>query len=308
MKIHFDNVDFNSSTGPNTFGRRLAQGLIVEGHEISLSGYDADVSIVFISPTGNKLAKKVIQRLDGIWTKPNEFIVKNSSIKSLYESANAIIHQTNFDKIFIESNWGTRTQSYVINNGINVTPITQFKSAAIAQIRSQYDYVFVCSANWHRQKRLKENTELFFHIRKLLNKKCCLIVMGNAPDHLVSDKDIFYTNSIPQEICLEIFSAADWMIHLAWRDHCPNTVVECLSQQTPVICTSDSGTNELINGFGISLNEQFINDLLPYDYDVPPQINVEQLKTLIKPNKQLCPDVSMKKCVANYVDVIKNIF
>ncbi len=51
-----------------------------------------------------------------------------------------------------------------------------------------------------------------------VNRRCGLIIMGNRPDYLAKDSDIYYTGLIPHETCLEIFAASDWMIHLAWLD------------------------------------------------------------------------------------------
>ena len=36
----------------------------------------------------------------------------------------------------------------------------------IQKLREKYDKAFVCSASWHRQKRLQENTELFLLLKK----------------------------------------------------------------------------------------------------------------------------------------------
>jgi hypothetical protein len=53
MKIHLDNVNVSAKTGPNTFAKRLAKAFFESGHEVILnSGKDADVSIVFIEPSG----------------------------------------------------------------------------------------------------------------------------------------------------------------------------------------------------------------------------------------------------------------
>jgi hypothetical protein len=102
MKVHFDGVNFNSLSGPNTFAGRLARGLFESGHEVTLSVAEADVSLVFIERSGAPLAKKVVQRLDGVWFKPEEFHTKNSNIKALYGAADAVVFQSEFDRNFVE--------------------------------------------------------------------------------------------------------------------------------------------------------------------------------------------------------------
>ena len=59
---------------------------------------------------------------------------------------------------------------------------------------------------------------------------------------------------------------ADAMIHLAWLDWCPNTVVEALSCGTPVLCSHNGGTKELVKNEGvvIQLEEDYrIGDKVP---------------------------------------------
>ena len=107
-----------------------------------------------------------------------------------------------------------------------------------------------------------------------------LIVMGHAPDHILNRHDIFYTGNIKHELCLQIYSAADAMIHMAWLDHCPNVVVEAISQDCPVICTNSGGTSEILRSGGYVVKEiqKYNYELL--DYDNPYDLNLDCLKGL----------------------------
>lgn len=284
MRIHFDNVNLGASTGPNTFANRLAKKLFELGHEVVLDCQNAPVSLVFIEPSGAMLAKHIVQRLDGVWFKPWEFDVKNEKIYELYSRASNVVFQSLFDKEFVERRWGgseDRWRSHpIIGNGIELKPIKELTIPALIDMRAKYDQIYVCSSNWHAQKRLESNVKLFHHLCKK-HPNSCLIIMGDHPDHRVASPNIFYTGSIPPEIYTEIYSAANWMLHLAWADHCPNVVVEALSQGTPVVCSEVGGTKELIyNGaYGAVLKEQPYNYEL-YDYDNPPTIDVEQISDL----------------------------
>ena len=268
MKIHFDNVDTSSSSGPNTFGSRLIHGMLELGHTIVDNYKNSDVSCVFIE-NRNNIPKEhpIIQRLDGIWFKPSEFISKNSLIKKTYMESNQIVWQSNFDKEMITHHWGTRPGK-VIHNGISLKNI-EVQNQELINFRQNYDLIFTASANWHRQKRLKENIELFLKIKNSLKEKCALIVMGSNPDFSSQDPDIFYTGSLSHEMCLEVFSSADWMIHLAWLDHCPNTVVEALSQNCSVICTDSGGTHEIVRENGVVIKETAEYNFELADYDRP---------------------------------------
>jgi glycosyltransferase involved in cell wall biosynthesis len=298
----------NSTSGPNSFAKRLAMGLIESGHEVELyDGRNADVSIIFIEPSGNPLAKKVVQRLDGIWFSPSEFETKNSKIKSLYQRADGVIWQSEFDKGMITNWWGNPKSGTVIRNGINTPEIKKFQIPALEQIRQQYEMLFVCSANWHPQKRLMTNVNLYKHLRSFYSS-AALIVLGSNPTK-VADPHIFYAGSQPHEVCLEIFSASNWMLHTAWLDHCPNTVVEALSQGTPVICSEHGGTKELVQGYGIVLKENSKYNFELTDYDNPPILDVTQIteKLPVKDKLNKSFDVSMNRTIKDYLSFLQNV-
>jgi glycosyltransferase involved in cell wall biosynthesis len=306
MKIHFDNVNMRAGTGPNVFASRLARGIFEAGHIVVESGPEADLSLVFIEPSGAALAKRVVQRLDGIWFKPNEFYTKNQAIKQLYFKANKIIWQSLFDQQMTTKWWGGRA-GIVINNGIELNPIKTITIPELAKIRETYDQVFVCSSNWHPQKRLSSNLKLFDHIRKTQYPNSCLFVMGNHPDVMTTDPHVFYTGGQPFEVYSQIFAISNWMIHLAWADHCPNVVIESLSQGTPVICSRVGGTQELVGQFGLILNERSYNFELT-DYDNPPNIDVTQISFLPK-KEELGPhiDIDIKNVVQKYIDTFQSV-
>jgi glycosyltransferase involved in cell wall biosynthesis len=277
MKIHFDNVNFSSSSGPNSFALRLAHQFGLFGHVIA-DPHDCDINLIFIESINSNIdpKAKIIQRLDGIWSKPEQFEVQNRIIKSIYDEADGVIFQSEFDKKFIETHWNPKSKNDVIHNGIALDPIVQLEPG-IEKLRNEYELVFVCSAAWHRQKRLKENIELFQYLRASSTKRCCLIIMGKAADHIIADKDIFYSGELPHEICLQIFSIADWMIHLSYADHCPNVCIEALSVKCPIICTNIGGTQEIVKDHGFIIKEDYIFDFQPFDYDNPPKINLDRL-------------------------------
>ena len=277
IKVCLSNVNLNSSSGPNTFGGRLANQLTSDGHKIISEdmSHNSDAFLVFIEPrTEPPKNVRMIQRLDGIWFKPEQFETHNKLIKWTYDRSDYIIWQSEFDKKMTSIHWGERTGS-VIRNGINVKK-RNVSQQSLIEIRKKYEKVFVCSASWHRQKRLSENIELFNLLRQKY-ESACLIIMGGNPDVSVQDPDIFYTGNIPHEICLEVYSMSDWMIHLAWLDHCPNVVVEALSQNTPVICSESGGTSELVGDRGLVIPETTKYNFELCDYDNPPKLELSSI-------------------------------
>jgi len=270
MKVYFDNVNFSSATGPNTFGSRLA-------HELSTScdvkivgpNDNYDIFLCFIEPTHKPRNDSIFcQRLDGIWFKPEQFESHNQLIKWAYRQADGVIWQSEFDKKMTAKWWGER-MGVVIHNGIELQKVKIDKEAQ--DIKNNYDKIFVCSANWHRQKRLKENIELF---QKLSSPSDALFVMGKNPDEKILDPRVIFTGHLKHEKCLQLYSIATWMIHLAWLDHCPNVVVEALSQGCPVICTDSGGTHEIVKNNGAIIPELQQYEFELCDYDDPPPLNV----------------------------------
>lgn len=311
MKVHFDNVTLGSRTGPNTFAHRLACQLKLNGHEvIEGSGVDCDVSLVFIEPSGARLAPRVVQRLDGIWFKPEEFQDKNVGIKALYERADAVVFQSDFDRTMVERWWGERQKpDVVIRNGIDLAPVKELTIPALVEMRARYDRIYVCSSNWHPQKRLRDNVRLFQHL-KGLSPRSCLIVMGSAPDVMVADPHVFYTGPVNADVYLQVYAAADWMLHLAWADHCPNVVVEALSQGTPVVCSEVGGTKELIGhgAYGVVLREREPYDFGLFDYDDPPELDVGQvsfLPTRHELDLSGIPSIDITDVTARYVSLFE---
>lgn len=305
MKIYFDNVNFDSSSGPHTFATRLAQELSLQGHVIADCD-DYDVALVFIEKTQRLNTKKpFVQRLDGIWFRPDEFATRNVNIKTTYYFASSVVFQSDFDKTMIQKWWGEHKSGHIIRNGIKLEKV-KTKSEALLHIHDMYKKVFVCSANWHPQKRLSNNIELFEHIRSTIEPFSCLIVMGNGPDKVVSDMNIYYTGSVPHQTCLEIYSISDWMLHLAYLDHSPNVVCEALSQGCPVICSESGGTKELVENNGLILKESQQYNFELFDYEKPPNIDVLQLKTL--PNIKVdASKLDIKSVAQQYIDIFKQV-
>lgn len=318
MKIHFDGVNFSSSTGPNTFAGRLAKALFNAGHEVVDQGPSADVSLVFIECTGARLAPRVVQRLDGVWSRPSEFLQRNVKIKALYDQADAVVFQSDFDRQLITKHWGPPKAHWgppgalttVIHNGIELQPVKQITIPRLADMRATYDKIYACSSNWHPQKRLAANVGLFEHLRAK-HPNSCLIVLGDRPDVRIASPHVFFTGSVDADTYLQIYAAADWLLHLEYGGHCPNVVVEALSQGTPVACSEVGGTKELVGGYGLVFKEHEPYDFTLYDYDNPPELDVTQHADL--PTRQqldYTPDVliDIDTVVGRYLDLFKQLY
>ena len=214
--------------------------------------------------------------------------------------------QVQFDKQMAERWFGAR-DGHVISNGVEIQPAT-LRSEALIEMRQRFDKIFVCSSNWHAQKRFSDNVALYKKYKEQYPNSC-LIVMGSNPPAGPSHqgRDIFYTGSIRHDLCMEVYSIADWMIHLAWLDHCPNVIVEAISQSCPVICSSEGGTKELVgvsNGFVIPDTDPY--DFSLTDYDSPPKVPLACIPALLDGFRADPSTVDIVKCAKFYEDALKS--
>jgi glycosyltransferase involved in cell wall biosynthesis len=267
-----------------------------------------DVMLAFIEPTHEpRKGAKLAQRLDGIWFKPEQFHPLNRGIKACYNRADLVIWQSGFDREMTKFHWGAPKKGKVIHNGIDTTPVPAITIPNLQALRDDHEMLFVCSSNWHPQKRLHDNIELFNHLKANFYPSSALIVMGSGPD-AIGDSSVHYTGNVNQQTYLQVMSAANWMIHLAWLDHCPNVVIESLSQGTPVICSCEGGTKELVGGYGVILDEE------PYgfelvDYDNPPRIDVTQIAAPLPAKEQLHEhaNIDIERAAAAYEKALEGI-
>jgi len=302
VKIHFSNVNFSSRTGPNTFAHRLAEELTARDHQIVSENDPYDVFLAFIEPASRpKPTARFIQRLDGIWFKPEQFETHNVRIKWTYDNAHHVIWQSQFDRDMTEHHWGQR-QGRVIRNGIKLKSVPTELDPAILSLKISHSHLFSCSANWHPQKRLTDNVRLFQEIRKS-HLDAALVILGSNPQVSPGTDltNVYAIGNVSHEQCLAIYDASDWMIHLAWLDHCPNVVVEALSRHCPVICSKSGGTWELVRNRGFIIKDEPYNFELT-DYDKPPSVNVEGFILPDRP-RVIVEDLDIK-CVADQYEKV----
>jgi glycosyltransferase involved in cell wall biosynthesis len=130
--------------------------------------------------------------------------------------------------------------------------------------------------------------------------------MGANPDVKTSDPHVFYTGSQPPEVYLQVFAVANWMLHLAWADHCPNVVIESLCQGTPVVCTDVGGTRELVGDFGSIIKDSPYNFELA-DYDNPPELDVSGVKLPDKVSLGSHADIDIRSVADRYISFFEEL-
>ena len=119
MKIFFDNVNFNSNSGPNGFGKKLFNCLEKKGYQVfdtPMKAISPDIQLSFIA-SNFKLAP-IVQRLDGIYfNSDQDFNSLNEPIEKTYQVASSVIFQSEFNKLLTEKFFGVKEKNFVIHNG-----------------------------------------------------------------------------------------------------------------------------------------------------------------------------------------------
>ena len=266
MNIFFDNVDFNSSSGPNSFSRKLAEALVERGH--SLTGPEnADVQLSFIQAVNSH--KRIIQRLDGIYfNSEQDWMSLNKPIRETYQNAKGVIYQSYFNKDLTERYFGKKENSCVIHNGASLEKIAKIPVLK-HPIIDNFNKVWSCASSWRPHKRLSENVRYFIENSR---EDECLVVAGNNPDYTVSHDRIFYAGNLSWEHLVSLYKRSSYFIHLALMDHCPNVVVDARASGCQIVCSSSGGTKEVAGSNAIVI-EDIDWDFKPFKLYNPPGLD-----------------------------------
>ena len=272
MKILLDNVNVNSSSGPNSFGRRLMQELLNSGHTVSPTCDNPDVQLSFIIAQQRKA--KIALRLDGIYFNTQQDWERlNDPIKRSFELAELVVYQSQFNKALSERYFGAAKNSVIINNGTCLESIKNISPLSHPEIE-KFSELWCCASSWRPHKRLKDNIRYFLENAP---NDACMIVAGEKPDHILNHQRIFYVGQLSWEQCISLYKRAKVFVHLAFLDHCPNVVVDARASGCNLVVASSGGTKE-IAGLDALVVEDLNWDLRPLDLYSPPELNFLNVK------------------------------
>ena len=192
MKILLDNVNIKSSSGPNSFAKKLKYQLEKTDHDIGFSvskDFFPDVQLSFIA-SYYKFAP-IVQRLDGIYFNlDQDYMSLNDSILSTYQASSHVIFQSDFNKRLIEKWFGDHENSHVIRNGADIEKISQINTLDNIAL-DKFENVWTCASSWRPHKRLAENIRYFLENS---GESDCLVVAGENPDSKSLSDRIFYSD------------------------------------------------------------------------------------------------------------------
>jgi glycosyltransferase involved in cell wall biosynthesis len=266
MKIFLDNVNINSSSGPNSFAKKLVPQLIKSGCEV-VSHSDAEISLCFIESRNHNLKIPRVQRLDGIYFNTDQnYISQNENIKRTFDSSKGIIYQSTFNKELITKYFGNHENNIVIHNGADQETIKNIEPMK----NEKYDKIWSCAASWRPHKRLSANIDYFLE-HKGFND--LLVVAGQVPlEQQVKEESVVYFGNLSQEQLYSLYKSSTNFLHLAWLDHCPNVVVDARASGCHIICSSEGGTKE-IAGLNSTIIEENPWDFKPTRLYDPPRMD-----------------------------------
>ena len=302
MKIFLDNVNLSSNSGPNGFARKISHEfkkgneVFTSIHDIVAKGQKPDVQLSFIA-SQYKLSP-IVQRLDGIYfNSDQDFNSLNLPIESTYRISDAVIFQSDFNKVLSEKYFGIHKNSYVIRNGTNLKKILEVKNIE-NKILDKFENVWSCASSWRPHKRLKDNIDYFLEIS---GKNDCLVVAGENPDSRVEDKRIFYADHLSWEDMISLMKRSKFFIHLAWLDHCPNVVIDARAAGCHIICSSSGGTKEIAGkNSTIILEEEW--DFSPTKLYNPPKMDFSRIYDIKSDS-----DIDIKNVSKKYLDVLSGV-
>ena len=269
MKVFLENINTNSSSGPNSFANKLLPHLGSMGHTFT-TPESAHIALCFIESHIPTLPCPRVTRLDGIYfNKAQNYDEQNRNIKRTYDNSKGIVFQSNFNKELITRYFGEPEESVVIRNGANTEAIEKI----IPMSKEGYDNVWCCASSWRPHKRLSENIRYFLEHK---GDNDILIVAGEVSEtERVKEPSIAYFGNLNQQQLFSLYKASTYFLHLAWLDHCPNVVVDARACGSHIICSSTGGTKE-ISGLGATVIEEDEWDFKPTMLYNPPSINFEK--------------------------------
>jgi len=295
LKINLENVSLDSSSGPNSFAKKLHKYMNTDLCSIG-SFSDPDIYLCFIESQRRSFDKPIYQRLDGIYFNTSQnYNLQNANIKRIYNMADGVIFQSVFNQRLISKFFGEHKNHTVIHNGADMETIMQVSPLPL----DRYEKLWSCASSWRPHKRLGENIRYFLEHS---SEQDGLMVAGSVPQvEKVKHDRIHYVGTLNQKQLFALYKKSDYFLHLAWLDHCPNVVVDARACGCKIICSSAGGTIEIAGSNAIVIQEDEWN-FEPVELYSPPAMNFDK-KISIGGDSQL--DMSI---VANkYKDFILGV-
>lgn len=315
MKVAFNRRGKNPTTGPYIFVNRLAHELRSQDIEIVRVKKDHDIHFITMHGSGRRAEQcgaKLVQRIDGIYHDlSRDCNIDNAALKSTYHNVDAIVFQCNFAREMIYKHFGAPKKAKheaVIYNAVSKD---QFLPEG-EKVDFGFEHTIICSGRWQPHKRLDSMIDGF---KALDRQDTGLVILGNIEEEeQIKHPKIKYVGFVEPHELGKYYRAADVMLHLAFIDWCPNTVVEALACGVPVITTHNGGVPELVRDCGIVIQNELDYDMEFVDFKhlpkVDPELIANAINTIIDDKDifvQERNDLYMDYCAKRYVDFFEKV-
>lgn len=255
MKVSFS-MELKHKSGKQNFAVSLAKAMSRRGIKIT-SPRSSHVHLVFVK--GVKKGGINVLRLDGAWmnSKINS-AAKNAKIRKVMKQCKGVIYQSKYSRKVCRKMIGHHKRSCIIYNGCDPK---YFRNPH----KHSKPYILTYS-RWRPHKRLNAIVEGF--LSSGVSQEYDLLVGGEVANKVNHDS-ILYLGNVEYKKMMNIVAGSTFVVHLAYLDCCPNSVVESLVAGKPVLCSSSGGTGELVRGSGYQISD------VPYSYDVIDLYNID---------------------------------
>lgn len=315
MRILLDNIDLGLTNGASSFARQLTNELINQKHdvintieliklekvkhqqlqqpEIQLSFVEAQVKFDSVVP--------MVQRLGSIHYNSDDaygdWWLQNQYIQRTYSDASGVIFQSHFTRRLVETFFGEKEDSIVINNGVNYELINSI-SPFDEPILDAFETIWLSASSWRPNKRLSENVNYFL---EHAGENEALVVVGASIGPYHDHPRILYVGELNWRTLVSLYKRAKYFIHLAYHDHCPNVVIEARAAGCHIICASCSGTPE-IAGVDATVIQEDDWEPQPTTLYMPPKLDFTR-----KSVNSVDSNVNITDVASRYVNYFKSI-
>lgn len=280
MRVAFS-CDLEPTSGKQKFAMRLADAFKNKG--IRVTDKKPHINLVFLD--GIRKNCKNIFRLDGVLMNTQvSYKKKNAKLKETIRQCDGIIYQNEFCKQSADVYLGKFPSYAIILNGA-ILPTAE-------KYYHKKPYISTIS-RWRPHKRLKDTVDSF--LSSDLKKTHDLLVIGD-PDYVVSDASVCYKGQLGPDDCWKVLNGSVYVVHLAYLDWCPNSVVESLIAGKNVMHSSAGGTKYVVRDNGIMIPDKEWN-FQPIDLTNPPRLDFNLV------NKAYIDMLDLKCPVVDYLSI-----
>jgi glycosyltransferase involved in cell wall biosynthesis len=232
-----------------------------------------DAILCFIESTRGAFGETpLIQRLDNIYFNTEQnYKAQNANIKRTYDGAAGVVFQSEYSQNLITRWFGHHPKSVVIHNGADIEYIGSARPFQHSRI-DKYEKIWCCAASWRPHKRLEENVKYFL---EHAGEDDCLIVAGAGFERIHKSDRILYVGELNIAQLTSLYKRADYFVHLAYLDCCPNVVVDARAAGCKIICASSGGSREVAGAEAVIIQEEEWN-YEPIKLYSPPKLDFDK--------------------------------